>query len=408
MPNIVMAFVALIILSSVPSVQAAEFEVHPSLGVSGEFTDNVFETNTNRISDYITRALPGVVMSYKAPLLAVNVDYLFDYRDYARNTHKDEVTHALSAKGQLTAVQSLLFLDVSEEYQRVSLDVTRDVTRESLFVNQSDRNVVSASPYITVQPTARIAVKSGYRFVDTIYSSSLGVDKTDHVAFLNMTYELVKRWSLTADYAFTRELADNDDFNRHQILGGFRYEYADKSFLFAQGGNTRIRYERGRSFDNNIWNAGLTHQFDTATATIVTGVRYNEDPLRNIIQESFVSGTLEKRFERGALGLSPYYSEYVLTETDSLQTKKYGAVAQGSYEILPDFNGRVALTSERYQQWPLRNSTVRFQVDSGLSYLLARLLTASFSYVYVDYSSPDIVADNRHVNRVMVELKKTF
>lgn len=408
MLNMVMTVVVLIMLSSVPSVPAAEFEVHPSLAVSGEFTDNVFETRTNRTSDYITRALPGVIMSYEAPSLTGNLNYLFDYRDYARNSHKDEVAHALSAKGHVTAVQSLLFLDVSEEYQRVSLDVTRDVTRESLFVNQSDRNVVSASPYVTLQPTARVAVKSGYRFIDTIYSGSLGVDKTDHIAFLDMTYELMKRWSLTADYTFTRELADSDDFDRHQILGGFRYEYADKSFVFAQAGNAGIKFDSGRSFNNNIWNAGFTHQFETVTTTIMTGVKYNEDPLRNIIQESFVSGTLEKRFRRGTLNLSPYYSEYVLTETDSLQTKKYGAVAQGHYEMLPDLNGRLAVTSERYEQWPLGNSTTRFQIDSGLSYLIARQLTALLSYVYVDYHSPDIVEDNRYVNRVMLELKKTF
>jgi len=408
MSNVLRASVALVALASVHIAQAAEFEVHPSLAVSEEYTDNVFETNTNRVSDYITRVLPGIAMSYRAPALTGNLGYVFDYRYYARDTHKDEITHSLSAKGKLTAVENLLFLEVSDEYQRVSLDVTRDVTRESLFVNQSDRNVVTVSPYLTLRVTERIPVKSGYRFIDTRYFGSAGIDKIDHVAFLDAAYELSKRWSLTASYTFTRELADIDNFSQHQALGGFRYEYADKSFLFAQGGNTWTSYDSGHRLNSLAWNAGLTHVFDTVTGTVITGVRYNEDPLRNIMKESFVSGVIEKRLNRGSFSFSSMYSEYVLTETDTLQTKKYGATASGQYDFTADLKGRVAFTAERYEQPLLGSYTRRFQADSGFSYLLAKQLVASLSYVYAGYYSPGIAYDNRHVNRAMIEIKKTF
>jgi hypothetical protein len=56
----------------------------------------------------------------------------------------------------------------------------------------------------------------------------------------------------------------------------------------------------------------------------------------------------------------------------------------------------------------LDSYTRRFQVDSGLSYLLAKQLVASLSYVYAGYYSPGIAYDNRHVNRAMIEIKKTF
>ena len=167
MSNVLRAAVYFSILSVTTVAQGAEFEVHPSLAVSEEFTDNVFETPTNRISDYITRVLPGIALSYRAPALTGDLNYVFDYRHYARNTRGDETTHELSAKGHLTAVENFMFLDVSDEYQRVSLDVTRDVTKESLFLNQSDRNVATVSPYLTFNPTERILVKTGYRFIDT-------------------------------------------------------------------------------------------------------------------------------------------------------------------------------------------------------------------------------------------------
>ena len=408
MPNTLVTSTVFTVLIVATAAQGADFQLHPSLAVSEEFTDNVFETRTDRISDYITRALPGLVMSYKAPALEGDLNYVFDYRHYARDSRGDEVSHTLNAKAKLTAVDNLLFLEAADNYQRVSLDVTRDTTRESLFVNQSDRNIITASPYFTLRPSERIPVKGGYRYTDTRYVNSSGIDKTDHVAFLDIAYELSKYFSLTAGYTFTRELADIDDFSQHQALGGFRYEYAEKSFLFAKAGKTWTRYNSGQRLDSLAWNAGLTHVFDTVTATVITGVRYNEDPLSNVMKESYVSGIIEQRLKRGSISFSPLYSEYAMTKTDTLQTRKYGATVSGQYDFSTDLKGRLAFTAERYEQQLVDSYTRRFQVDSGISYLLAEQLTIALSYVYTGYYSPGIAADNLHVNRAMVELKKTF
>jgi len=408
MPNVLLKSTVFTVLTVATAAQGAEFQLHPSLAVSEEFTDNVFETRTNRVSDYITRALPGLIMIYKAPRLEGDLNYLFDYRHYARDSRGDEVSHTLNAKAKLTAVDNLFFLEAADDYQRVSLDITRDTTRESLFVNQSDRNVFTASPYFTLRPSERIPVKGGYRYIDTRYINSPGIDKTDHVAFLDIAYELSKNFSLTAGYTFTREFADIDDFSQHQALGGFRYEYAEKSFLFAKAGKTWTRYDSGQRLDSLAWHAGLTHVFDTVTATLITGVRYNEDPLSNIMKESYVSGIIEQRLKRGSISFSPMYSEYAMTKTDTLQTRKYGATVSGQYDFSADLKGKLAFTAEKYEQQLSDSYTRRLQVDSGISYLLAEQLTVALSYVYAGYYSPGIITDNFHVNRAMVELKKTF
>ncbi|MHB8121090.1 MAG: TIGR03016 family PEP-CTERM system-associated outer membrane protein [Desulfuromonadaceae bacterium] len=408
MPNALLKSTVFTVLIAATAAQGADFQLHPSLAVSEEFTDNVFETPTDRTSDYITRVMPGLVMGYKAPALEGDLNYVFDYRHYARDSRGDEVSHSLNAKAKLTAVANLLFLEVADIYQRVSLDVTRDTTRESLFVNQSDRNIITASPYFTVRPSERIPVKGGYRYTDTRYIDSLGIDKTDHVGFLDIAYELSRNFSLTAGYTFTREFADIDDFSQHQALGGFRYEYAETSFLFAKAGKTWTRYNSGENLASLAWNAGLAHVFDTVTATLVTGVRYNEDPLSNIMKESYVSGSIEQRLKRGSISFSPMYSEYATTRTDTLQTRKYGATVSGKYDFSVDLKGRLAFTAERYEQEFVDSYTRRFQVDSGINYLLAEQLTVALSYIYAGYYSPGIAFDNRHVNRAMVELKKTF
>jgi len=394
------------LLSLAASGQAAEYDLHPSLAVSSEFTDNVFETSSNRVSDYIVRTLPGLTATYTSQALKTDLAYLFDYRHYVQKKRDDEITHSLTAKGALTVVENLLHLTVSEEYQRVSLDATRDVTRESLFLNQSDRNVVSVSPYITLRPSERTSLKAGYRFTDTRYFKSSAIDKVDHSAYTNLAYELSKRLSLTADYTFTRELADIDNLSQHRALGGFRYEYAATSFVFAQGGNSWTRYSKSRRLSSVVWDAGLSHVFDTRTVMLATGVRYNEDPLSDMIKESYVSGSLEQRLDKGSVSISPLYSNFVPTKSASQRTEKYGASLRGQYELGPDLSGTVVFSAEKYEQ--LGSYTRRFQVDSGLSCLLAKGLTASLTYIYVEYYSPGIVADNRHINRAMLQVSKIF
>ncbi len=408
MCNLVRLAIILGIFSAASIALGADFEAHPSLAVSEEYADNVFETPGNRVSDYITRILPGIVMSYKAPSLTGDLSYVFDYRNYARNTHKNEVAHSLSTKGHLNVVENLMYLDVSDEYQRVPLDATRDTSSGSLFVNQSDRNQATVSPNLIFHPTERIMVKAAYRFIDIRYFDPGGIDKVDHVASLDMAYELTKRLSLTAGYTFTRELADIDNFSQHQVLGGFRYEYADKSFVYAQAGKNRLQYDRGTLLDSFVWNAGITQVFDTVTGTISTGVKYNDDPRSTVIKEVFVSGTAEKRFINGSLSLFPYYSEFVQSKSNILQTRKYGAIVRSQYELTDDINCTVSFTAEKYEQPQLGSYTRRFQIIPRLNYILAKELTASLSYNYDDYYSPGILVDNRHVNRAMIEIKKIF
>lgn len=399
---------AFAILLTAGAAHGAEYEFQPSMAVSEEYTDNVFESSTNRVGDYITRTMPGIALSMKAPVLDANLNYLFDYRLYARKSRDNEHTHVLAANGRMTVVKNLLFLDASDDYRRVSLDVTRDVTRESLFFNQADRNSATVSPYLTLQPGQKSKLKAGYRFVDTRYFDSPGIDKRDHIGFADLSYEITPRLSATGGYNFTREESAGDGFRQHQGFGGFRYEYADKSFLFAQGGNTWTRYSSGNRTTNPFWSAGATHVFDTFTATLKTGVKYNEDPLQNIKQESFVKGDLEKRLRNGSLGLSLYYSEYNAAESDVLETRSYGGTLRGSLEFTSRLKGNLGFTADKYDQRLLGSYTRRFLVDSGISFLLAKQLTVTLTHVFVDYYSPDIASDNRRVNRGIIEFRMTF
>jgi len=393
---------------SIPLVHAGEFELKPAITLSEEYTDNVLNEPNNRIDDGISRVGPEIFMSYKSPAFTGDLHYLFDYRYYAKSDIDSEVVNSVQAKGLLVPLQNLLFLELSEDYSRVSLNVTRDVTKESLYVDQSDRNFAVVSPFLTLRPGQRSTIKTGYRYVDTRYFDDDGIDKVDHVGFLDLSHGLTEKFSLTAGYSFTHDDSDIDQYDQHQPYGGFRYEYGEKSFLFGQLGYTWTDYESQNDFNKMFWYAGVSHTFDSAVAAVTTGVKYDEDPLSDIIQNSYVIATLENGFKRGGAGLSVYFNEYVLTETDTLQTRKYGATVHGRHEFSARLAGKLAVTLEEYEEKILNGDTRRIYVDSGVGYLLTDKLLLSLLYLYTEYNSKEIAADNKHINRGIIELKYTF
>ena len=400
--------VAGMVLATAGSALGGEFQVHPSLAVSENFTDNVYVTQYGRKCDFITRAMPGITLSYQASALKADLAYLFDYHYYARRSHSNDSTQDIKATGSLTVVDNLLFLDLSDHYQRISLDVTKNTTYESLFENQGDQNVAMVSPYFTLRPTQKTKVKTGYRYIDTRYFNTSGetaVDKTDHVGFLEVAYEFTPKWSATGGFLYTHEESDAGNYDQYQPNLGFRYEYAEKSFLFGEGGYTWIRYNNGQRIEASFWKAGASYQFDTVTATAATGVRYDEDPQSTITQETFVTVGLVKNLHRGDVGISLDYSEYSDSGTDTPQTRKYSGRLYGRHDVTDRLNGKFNFQVENYKQLNPGSSTLRYVAEAGLNYLLMEKLTMALNYTFVDSSSPTVSTDNYYVNRAFLELK---
>lgn len=390
-------------------VQGADFSIKPSLAISEEYTDNVFENSLGKKSDFITRLLPGVAVKYNAPLWEWDLGYAYDYRYYAGGNRKNDTTHALNAGGVVKLIDEKLFLDLSETYKRVSLDVTRDTTGESLYQNQSDQNTGAVSPYLVLHPTPQLTLKGGYRYINTWYKDPQAISRQDHVGFINSSYELSPTLVLIGDYTFTREIpAGISSFYRHEVSIGPRYEYAEKSFVYARGGFIASDYDNGVHLLNPSWSAGLTHAFDTVTANIATGTKYSDDPLGVSTLETSYSASLTKTLQRGTLTLQGSYTEFSDATLDKLKSKRYSGGLAGAYELSRELHGTLGLTYENYRELLLDGTTDKYFVNCGLNYSFGKELTAGVSYKYIEYSSATITADNKQVNRVLLEVKKVF
>lgn len=389
---------------------AAEMEFKPSLGVSEEINDNIYETASSKRAEYITRVQPGATLHYLTSFWSWDTAYTFDYRKYARHSRDDEYNHNANVQGKIALVDNFFYLDLSDTYQRVTLDVTRDVTTQSsLFISQTDQNIATLSPYLQWKLGEKSTLKTGYRYTDIRYWDSAGIDKLDHGAFADFSYELTPKLSLTTGYAFTRSKTATIRFDKHDVYGGFKYQYADKSFLFGKIGNSWQNFKNYNNVSYLFWDAGITHDFEIVTATLETIVQNTEDPLAVSTKETSYSLKLDKTQQRGAFGVSSTYSEYVNTQTETRNQRKLSFSGYWRHEVSQGLTGSLSATAERFYQDVSAGYPYHFIGSSGLSYAFNHDITLSLTYSYeTNRYNIDSSAGGRDINRGIVEVKKIF
>lgn len=393
---------------------AEERLLAPFLSVGQEYTDNVFDTRDNRRTDYITRIRPGFTSAYEAARWKWQASYNLDYRYYARDSKTNDLTHDAGLKGTITLVENFFYLDLADTYKRVSLDSFRDQTVSSPFANQTEQNIATVNPWLLWRPGQKTTLKTGYRYSDTRYWDSNGIDKQAHSAYADAAYELTQKLSLLANYTFThQESADKRRYDKHEGTGGFRYTYAEKSFLFANGGYTWQFYPDRTASRYVIWNAGLTHDFTWLVATLEARRQTTEDPLATSTRETTYQAKLVRPFERGSIGLSGGYTEYDVT--DSLisagnDRHKVFANLDARYELAQGLAATAALGGERYTYSlpTASNARYRLTASAGLTWQLLDNLTAALTYTRVTNQDRIDGGSGWSTNRAMLDLKMVF
>jgi hypothetical protein len=395
---------------SIRQAQGAEFELKPTLSVSEQYDDNIFESVDGRRSEFTTRVLPAAALRYRTPALTLDGSYLFEYRNYAKGTHDDEEIHNVNLKGNVELVDHLLYLDIGESLHRTAVNVARDLANESLLVNQTNQNIASVSPYLVWRPGERATLKSGYRYTDTRYYEGAGFDKREHGAFLDLSHEPSSKLTLTASYAFDRAETDPVSYDSHSLSGGFKYAYAENCSLFGRVGNNWQNFSGGIHAGNLFWDAGVSHDFGLAVLLLETQVQNAEDPLSVSTRQVSYTGRIEKPLQRGSVSASGGYSEYYVVQTGALEQKKGMAVVTGRYEFLPRLSASASALFEHFSKETASDYPYRLTGNAALSYGFYNddtSLTLAYTYVN-DRFQLGSGRGEKSSNRVVVEVRTGF
>ena len=395
-------------LAAPDDVEGSEFRFQPTLVLSEEYNDNVFLTPENGIDDYITTVSPSLHLLYNAPFWDWDVDYKYLYRYYADTADKTDSSHTLSLANRNRIIKDVLFLNVRDDYTRVSLDVTRDYTQESNVVNQSDRNIVTVNPYFVLRPTSQMTVTAGYSYLSTWYRDPAAVDSTDHIGAVDLTQDLSPRSSVIAGFKYTYDENNLGGYTRDDVYLGQHYEYADNSMITATIGNSWFDFERTARATQVFWDVVVTHRYPTVTISYETGLRNIPDPLRGLRREDRYVVTIRRDVERTSLLISGGIREYRDAEFKHLENTSYRLNGAVSHAVTTTSKILLDLTTERLVDNRTGADIDRYLTGVRYEYVSMENLTLALDYRYTNVYSPDVYAVNYFNNRFTVELRKVF
>ena len=419
----------------------SEMSIQPSVSVSEGYDDNIFLSPVDRVDDYITRVIPAAKFSYRSPFWDWDVAYAYDYRLYAYRTVVDDSTQRFNLTNRTNIIKEFLLLDVREVYDRTSLTPVRDYTEESISVNQTDRNIFTASPYVLLRPSTDTSVKAGYQYRSLWYKDPGTVDKEEHGVYGEGAWELSPRTALTAGVRYSRTETNKLDYfrtdtstgtwtvnyQRTDLSIGAKYEYAEGSFLNLTIGNTWFSPENppegvtwltseipAERASQVFWNFEINRKFPTYALSFTTALNYVDDPAHILRREDRYVLSFRKETERATLGASAGLWEYRQVATNYLEALRYRTTASLGYSFTPALKLAYNLTIERFEDKTREaltgqeEYTTRYLNAVRFDYLLSESVTLSVDYRYTNNYAPHSYNENYYNNRIMLELTKKF
>jgi len=388
---------------------AADVEFKPTLSLSEEYNDNIFETASGKTTDLVTHVLPGATLNYRTPNLTWDSTYLMDYHYYARKSLASGADHTIGVKAGFSTADDFLKVDLSDTMSRISLNVARDTTQESISFAQTEQNSLLVSPYLAWRLGSLATLKTGVRYNDVRYFSANGIDQRQAGAFAQLGYDLTPKLSLTVEYNFGRTNTQILNYDNNDITGGFRFEYAANSFLYTHYGNSWQAFSNGARTTNPLWDAGISKDFEFAVASLGTQSSYTQDPLAVSTRQISYSAKLDKALERGNLSISVGYSEYLTALTSAASRRSVTVTASGSRQISASLSAAFYLEGDRLNRVTPLDYPYHFTGNGSLNWILAHEATLGLNYAYTTYryglsnASGAVVA-----NRVSLQLSKAF
>lgn len=388
---------------------AAQFDIRPSIMVSEEYDDNIFLTPTGLQGDFITRIVPAFTLAHSTSFWTWNIDYAYDYRYYAKDTVPRDTTYRANVLEHTNLINNLFFMDMTDVYQRVSLDITRNYSQESLSLNQSDQNIFTVNPYLNLVSGPSHTVQIGYQYGSSWYKDPTAFDTIDHTGYLVMSSSLSSNLSITGGMRYTRGLNSLNGYFKTDIVTGPVYTYAPGSSIFCTLGETWVRFAGYENIHHLLWDLGFNHRYSTMTLRVETKTDYVPDPFYVLRRVDQLEATLtrEATTRTSLSGVAGWY-EYRDSPTDYLMTTAYAISGRMRHVLTPRSTVSGEISNTVLHDYLLDADTYVYQIATRFERNMLQDLTFAVNYAYTYAYSPDIYSQNSRDNRVSVDLSKRF
>lgn len=355
---------------------AADVTLTPSLGIRGEYNDNIDFSRVNKLDDYIGTVSPALSLNVATPRFTFGATAGVDVIRYNENTDRDyeRQNYGLTMGYKLFERMSV---NVRGSY---IADTTLDTELQETGIveRRVERDYYSAGGGVSFQLTEVSDLALDYSFAKTEYDLEDFEESDSHSASLAYSHAFNNRRDvITFRPYYTNTDADEEDLDTYGFTLGLDHTFSETLRGNISGGPryTETEYISGRTDDDWGWTAAvsLTKTWQTASAQL----GYSRD----------LSSTAE--------GETVEVDRFTLTVSKML-TSRLSAQLAGSLYFTKSTGDETEDTDTRY-----------YTVTPSLNYSFTDQIALNLAYSYANEYDKTLTND-REVDRNIVWLALNF
>jgi hypothetical protein len=238
----------LIVSGALQSTWSADTMFTPSLGLTGQFDDNVsFSRGGEKDEDFLYRIQPAATYDYATEINKLKAEANFDYRNYIDNSDYNTLDFTVGLEGDSNFTELLtLFGD---------LNYIKDNTLESQLLEtgrvqaREDRQRYDLRGGLYLNVTELIRVGGDYQYRQTEYDSEFTEDYDDYTASFLYNQQLRNQLdSLLFRGSYAYRDVRTDQTNTYRATLGWTRDF---SKTFSITGSFGGRYTEQYTYDSN-------------------------------------------------------------------------------------------------------------------------------------------------------------
>jgi hypothetical protein len=372
------------VLSGYLSKAAAELRVSPRIKVREAYNDNIFLTAENEEDDFITLVAPGLNLGYDSGRLTASLDYQMVYRFYAKHSDRNETdpkeTQRATADASLTLYKDIAFVDASDRYQRVTIDVRGPVAEDNALVNRTDSNYVRVNPYIRYPLGALTAVTLSYYYANQWYDAPEAEKWWEQGASATLSRQLSSLISTHVGYSYLAHRPERtEDYDRQTIFLGGDITLR-RLTLGGEVGWSRFDYEVRESMKSMVWSASAKYLLSSlVTLTAGYSKDFTESVTLGAVKTESITSSIEYagKIPSTITGFRNVY-RYVLVDREDRET---GAQVNWGIPISSRLQGGLLGRYAYYEFLPEGEKANRYSARGSIGYSLkVGELSAGYTY----------------------------
>jgi len=396
----------------------AYYQWRARIGISEQYDNNLYLSETDRKSDWITLIGPSLAFNIRTEDTEAELSYDLRYAYYLSNHENNTFRHSLNLRGldgipvsEKVTLDLVENLNISEDPIETSEQVTS--TRRSR--DRYYRN--TAGGRINYHFGERDTFSAGFNHVLLINDDSDVADSQRFQPSAAITYWFDIRNGFRLNYSFTRAVIEGpEDFDEHYATTTYTHRFtprtqADLTYTYdyfdyktegtvtSRDGETTIEQE---DYVVHTGELGLSHQFTQYLSGTITGGYYywDRDFSKNesrFTGDATLNGSF--RFERGGISLrssTGYRQQYFQAENLGF-SRYYRVSGTFNYQLLEDLSTNMSTFFQRdeYKQTTTNREDNTWGATAAIKYQVRGWLAMSVGYSYQERDSTDSDNDYR-------------